>query len=86
MWCVDVGLSLLIGRTAGSEQGERALFFCKRSAVQHRLRTASQMKVLHLLGAQDFQSRFHGSKLTDPAKKALYADLEEKFPEASNFQ
>ena len=60
--------------------------FCKRSAVQHRLRMASQMKVLHLLGAQDFQSRFHGSKLTDPAKKALYADLEEKFPEASNFQ
>ena len=37
---------------------------------------ASQTKVLHLLGAQDFQSRFHGSKPTDPAKKALYADLE----------
>jgi len=47
---------------------------------------ASQTKVLHLLGAQDFQSRFHGSKPTDPAKKALYADLEEKSHEASNFQ
>jgi hypothetical protein len=47
---------------------------------------ANQTKVLHLLGAQDFQSLFQGSKPMAPSKKALYADVVENFPEASNFQ
>lgn len=41
----------------------------KRSAVQHLLRGVSQMKSLHLEGAQLFHIRSVGSKVTDPAIK-----------------
>jgi hypothetical protein len=47
------------------------------SAVQHLFRIANHKNILHLAGAQVFQSRRQGSKVTAPKKKALYADLEE---------
>jgi hypothetical protein len=54
--------------------------FLNRSAVQHLLRAASQMKNLHLAGAQDFQIRLAGSKWTDPRKRASYTALEKYCP------
>lgn len=54
----------------------------KRSAVQQRFREASQMKDLHLGGAQVFQILCAGSNRTFPLKKRPYADLDEYSLEA----
>jgi hypothetical protein len=45
--------------------------FCSISAVQHLFCMANHKKVLHLGGAQDFQSLFQGSKVMEPKNITL---------------
>ena len=52
----------------GHRSGWGSPLLSSLSAVQHLLRIANQRKTLHLFGAQDFQSLFQGSKVTDPYK------------------
>lgn len=66
---------------------KKALFWMwkaslRQFAIQHLFRIASRRNILHLDGAQDFQSLFRGSKVVDPQKKVLYVDFDEKEPEA----
>lgn len=56
------------------------------SVVQHLLWDASQMKILHLLGAHVSQILSTDSKSMEPVMKRSYADLEEYSPVAVGSQ
>jgi hypothetical protein len=66
----------------GQSSGWGRPLLANLSAVQHLFMIANQRKTLHLFGAHDFQSLFHGSKVTEPWKEARYADFAEWEPPA----